>query len=45
VFLPRLKTAIQGPAGVQSAYAWQAAKDPTLGTTCTVVLENDVAAY
>lgn len=45
VFLPRLKTPIQGPAGIQASFAWQAAKDPTLGKTCTVVLENDVASY
>lgn len=45
VYLPRPKTPIQGPAGVQAAFAWQAAKDPTLGKTCTVVLENDVTAY
>lgn len=45
VFLPRAKTPVQGPAGIQAAFAWQAAKDPTLGKTCTVVLENDVASY
>jgi Phage tail tube protein len=45
VFLPRPKTPIQGPAGIQAAFAWQAAKDPGLGKTCTVALENDVATY
>ena len=45
VFLPRAKAPVQGPAGIQAAFAWQAAKDPTLGKTCTVVLENDVASY
>lgn len=45
VFLPRPKTPIQGPAGIQASFAWQAAKDAVLGKTCTVVLENDVATY
>lgn len=45
VFLPRAKQPVQGPAGVQATFAWQAAKDPILGKTCTVVLVNDVAAY
>jgi hypothetical protein len=44
-FLPKPKTPIQGPGGIQAAFAWQAAKDPTLLKTCTVVLVNDVAAY
>lgn len=45
VFLPRPKTPIQGPAGVQAAFSWQAAKDPILGRSCTVVLTNDAATY
>jgi hypothetical protein len=44
-FLPKPKTPIQGPGGIQAAFAWQAAKDPTLHKTCTAVLINDVAAY
>ena len=44
-FLPKPKTPIQGPGGIQAAFAWQAAKDPTLLKTCTAVLINDVAAY
>jgi hypothetical protein len=44
-FLPKPKTPIQGPGGIQAAFAWQAAKDPTLLKTCTAVLVNDVAAY
>ena len=44
-FLPKPKTPIQGPGGIQAAFAWQAAKDPTLHKTCTAALVNDVAAY
>jgi hypothetical protein len=44
-FLPKPKTPIQGPGGIQAAFAWQAAKDPVLLKTCTAVLVNDVAAY
>jgi hypothetical protein len=44
-FLPKPKTPIQGPGGIQAAFAWQAAKDPTLLKTCTAALINDVAAY
>lgn len=45
VFLPKAKTPIQGPGGIQAAFAWQAAKDPTVGKTCTVELINDVTGY
>ena len=45
VFLPKAKTPIQGPGGIQAAFAWQAAKDSGLGKTCTAVLINDVVAY
>ena len=45
VFLPKPKTPITGPGGIQASFSWQAAKDPTAGKTCTVVLVNDVAAY
>jgi len=34
-----------GFAGIQAAFGCQAAKDPVLGKTCTVALENDVATY
>jgi hypothetical protein len=44
-FLPKPKTPIQGPGGIQAAFAWQAAKDPVLQKTCTAVLVNDVTAY
>ncbi len=45
VFLPKAKTPIQGPGGIQAAFAWQAAKDPTVQKTCTAVLINDVTGY
>lgn len=45
VFLPRGNRQIQGPGGIQTPFAWQAALDPVLNKTCTVVLTNDVASY
>jgi hypothetical protein len=45
VFLPRPKLPISGPAGVQAAFSWQAAKDAAVGKTCTVELINDVSTY
>ena len=45
VYLPKAKTPITGPTGVQADYQWQAAESPTLGRTITVVLTNDVASY
>lgn len=45
VFLPRGDRQIQGPGGIQVPFAWQAALDPGLSKTCTVVLTNDVASY
>jgi hypothetical protein len=45
VFLPKAKTPIDGPAGIQAQFAWQAAQDPTLKKTCTAVLVNDVDTY
>lgn len=45
VYLPKPKTPITGPGGIQAAFSWQAAKDPVLSKTCTVVLVNDVLAY
>jgi hypothetical protein len=44
-FLPKPKTPIQGPGGIQAAFAWQAAKDLGLGKTMTAALVNDVTAY
>lgn len=45
VFLPKPKLAVQGPAGVQASFAWQAAKDASPARMCTVTLINDVASY
>ena len=45
VYLPKPKVALEGPAGVQTAFAWQAAKDSTVGRMVTAVLTNDVPAY
>jgi hypothetical protein len=45
VFLPKAKLPIQGPGGIQASFSWQAAKDPVLSKTCTVVLTNDVPSY
>jgi len=44
-FLPKPKTPIQGPGGIQAAFAFQAAKDPALQKTLTAALVNDVSAY
>jgi hypothetical protein len=45
VFLPKPKLPITGPAGVQASFNWQASEHPSLQTTCTVTLVNDVASY
>ncbi|ACL58770.1 phage tail tube protein [Methylobacterium nodulans] len=45
VFLPRAKTPVTGPNGVQATFNWQAAKDPTLGRTVTATLINNVPSY
>lgn len=45
VFLPRPKRPVDGPGGVQVTFAWQAARDGTLGAGLQAVLVNDVAAY
>ena len=42
VYLPRPKLPVSGPGGVQATFAFQAAKDPALANTMTVVLVNDV---
>ena len=41
VYLPRPRIEIQGPAGVQASFDWQAARDPVLGRMCTATLVND----
>lgn len=45
VYLPRAKTPVTGPAGVQATFAFQAAKDMTLGKSVTATLVNNVSAY
>jgi len=45
VFLPKPKLAVQGPAGVQASFAWQAAKGASPARMSTVTLINDVASY
>ncbi len=45
VYLPRPKVEIQGPQGIQASFDWQAAYDAVAGQMCTVVLNNQVAAY
>ncbi|MEZ0252616.1 MAG: phage tail tube protein [Methylobacteriaceae bacterium] len=45
VYLPRAKTPVTGPAGVQATFAWQAAKDMTLGKTVIATLRNNVPSY
>ena len=45
VYLPRAKRPITGPGGVQASFAWQAAKDMTLGKSVTAVLRNNVTSY
>lgn len=45
VYLPRPRIALEGPGGVQASFAWQAARDATVGRMCTAVLINDVNTY
>lgn len=45
VYLPKPKTAVEGPGGIVHTYAWQGSEHPTLHRTVTAVLVNDVAAY
>jgi hypothetical protein len=45
VYLPKPKQPITGPGGIQAAFAFQAAEDPTLQKTLTAALVNDVSAY
>jgi len=45
VNLPKPKLPINGPAGVQATFDWQASEHPTLARTCTAVLVNDVSSY
>lgn len=43
VFLPRSKRPITGPGGIQASFDFQASGAD--GTTCSVLLVNDVASY
>lgn len=45
VYLPKPKINLEGPAGVQATFEWQAALDPVTGRMCTATLVNDVADY
>lgn len=45
VYLPKPKQPITGPGGIQAAFAFQAAEDPTLQKTLTAALVNDISAY
>lgn len=45
VYLPKPKIGLEGPAGVQTSFAWQAAKDTDSDPMCTAVLINDQASY
>ena len=45
VYLPKPRLPIQGPAGVQASFAWQAARDAGVGRMCTATLKNDVQNY
>ena len=45
VYLPRPRSEISGPQGVQATFDWQAAKDAVTGRMCTVTLINNVETY
>jgi len=45
VYLPKPRLPIQGPAGVQATFEWQAARDAVAGRMCTATLVNDVPDY
>lgn len=45
VYLPKPKTEISGPGGIEATYNWQAAKDPVAGYLLRATLINDVAEY
>jgi hypothetical protein len=44
VYLPRAKTPVTGPAGVQATFQWQAARDAS-GKTVVATLVNNVPSY
>ena len=45
VYLPRAKTPVTGPNGVQATFNWQAAKDSVSGKTIIATLRNNVTTY
>lgn len=45
VYLPKPRLPIQGPAGIQATFEWQAALDSGVGRMCTAILINDQADY
>ncbi len=45
VYLPRPRISIQGPAGIDVDYAWQASRTTAGNPMMTVVLVNDVTGY
>jgi hypothetical protein len=45
VYLPKPRLPIQGPAGIQATFEWQAARDSVLGRMCTATLINDQPDY
>ncbi|BDL40925.1 phage tail tube protein [Methylorubrum sp. GM97] len=45
VYLPRAKTPVTGPNGVQATFNWQAAKDSVSGKTVIATLRNNVTTY
>lgn len=45
VYLPKPKTPISGPGGIEATFAWQAARQSDGGPMLTVILSNDVSTY
>lgn len=45
VYLPKSKTPVTGPGGIQQTLSWQSAKDSTAGCMVTATLINDVESY
>ena len=45
VLLPKPKVQIEGPAGVQVTYEWQAAQQSNGDAMVTATLVNEVASY
>ena len=44
-YLPKPKTPISGPGGIECTFAWQAARQADGGPMLTVVLSNNVSTY